>query len=196
MAELRFKFDSLKTVQATAFLLKRAGERGISKGHLIKMLYGADKHQIRRSGLPITGDEPFSMKNGPILSAVLNLLNGAGRNAYWKKHISTAASDAHLVHLLDENIGDDLLSEDEKESLTRAWDIFSKMNWDEVKEFCHNSKNFPEWENPGRSRKAITFERLYEVVGRPQKLVEEIEMMEREEKLFSQLIRNAQTHSN
>lgn len=188
---LRFHFNPEKAAQAAAFLLRRAGKKGISKGHLVKMLYGADKKQIRENGVPLTGDDPFSLKNGPILSNVLDLLDGDKTDKFWSKHISTAAKDTHRVHLLDDSIGSDLLSESEMASLSVAWDVFNDMPWPAVVKFCHDKKKFPEWEDPGTSRIPITFERLYEAVGRPFALSEEIQMMQREEALIDKLLNDA-----
>lgn len=186
MGEPNFVFNSRKTAQAAAFVLKRAGG-SLSKGHLVKILYGADRRQIRRIGVPITCDKPFSMKNGPILSAVLDLLDGDRKDAFWAKHISTATKDTYSVKLLADT-GDDLLSANEKESLAIACDFLAKMSWEDVKAYFHNPKNIGEWEDPGNSRKPISIERLYAEVGRPKKFVEELAMYQREEKLISRLL--------
>jgi hypothetical protein len=100
------------------------------------------------------------MKSGPILSSVLRLLNGEIEDAVWSRHISKGYSDTLLVHLLHDKRGDDLLSGSEKESLTKAWEVFDPMSWAQVKAFGHDPKIFPEWEDPGYSRKPITFESL------------------------------------
>lgn len=186
MGEPKFVFNSRKTAQAAVFVLKRAGG-SLTKGHLVKILYGADRRQIRRIGIPITGDTPFSMKNGPILSAVLDLLDGDKKDAFWSKHISTATKDTYFVKVLVDT-GDDLLSENEKESLAIACDFLAKMSWEDVKAYFHDPKNIGEWENPGNSRKPISIERLYAEVGRPQKFVEELAMYQREEALIEKLL--------
>lgn len=186
MDELRFKFDSKKTAQAAAFLLKRAGG-STSKGHLIKMLYASDRRQIRRTGLPLTGDKPYSMKNGPILSAVLDLLDGDKPDAFWNKHISTATRDSYSIKLLEE-LPSDLLSEDEKQTLSKACDFFAPMSWAEVQEYFHNPKIIGEWENPGNSRKEILFERIYQEVGRGPGFADEVRMMQKEEDVIARLL--------
>jgi hypothetical protein len=62
------------------------------------------------------------------------------------------------------------------------------MTWPQVREFCHNKKNFAEWEDPGRSRKPILMEKIYEEVGRSKEVIEEIQSLRREEALFSRLL--------
>jgi hypothetical protein len=193
MGDLRFKFDARKTTQAAAYLLKLSPTRKTSKGHLVKMLYGADKRQIRKGGIPLTGDEPYSMPNGPVLSTVLRLLNGERPYQYWNHHISKAARDTHLVSLLDEeNIGEDLLSESEKESLRRAWSKLGHLSWPEVQTLFHEKKNFPEWEDPGKSCKRIDFESIYGAVEKTPAVASEMVAHQKEEKLLTSIFGSAQ----
>ena len=192
MGALAFKFDSRKTAQAVAFLLRKSRDGKTSKGFLVKMLYGADKRQIRQTGIPLTGDTPYSMESGPVLSTTLNLLGGERSDVFWEKHISKSPKgDTSRIQLIDESIGDDLLSQSEKESLTKAWEVFGGMTWKQVVAFCHDPKNFPEWEDPGKSRKLITFEKLYSVVDRRPELADEIAMLDREDALIEKLVSDA-----
>lgn len=192
MGALKFKFDTRKTAQAAAYLLKLSPTRKTTKGHLVKMLYGADKRQIRKGGIPLTGDEPYSMPNGPVLSMVLRLLNGERKNQYWNRHISTAPRDTHSVSLLDEKIGDDLLSESEKESLRRAWSILGHLTWPEVQAFFHTKRNFPEWEDPGKSCKKIDFESIYGAVEHSAAVASEMVAQQKEEELLTSIFGSAQ----
>lgn len=73
---IRFQFNSVKTTQAAAFLLERHNG-SMSKGVLIKLLYLADRELLSRRGQPLTGDQPVSMENGPVLSKTYDLTKGA-----------------------------------------------------------------------------------------------------------------------
>lgn len=184
VGELQFKFNPEKAGQATAFLLKRSGGKR-NKGHLVKMLYGSDWSQLRTSGVPITGAHPVSMPQGPVLSEVLDLINGKKRHPFWTKHFSQATQDNFLV-TLKEDAPTDLLTESEKTALEKAHDFFAKKSWDEVKKFCHDF--FKEWENPGSSQKPIDFEQMLLRSGKKsQKFVDELVSIQKEKQHLTQI---------
>ena len=149
------------------------------------MLYAADRRQLRRVGLPITGDSPVSMKRGPVLSATLDFLNGKRTDAFWEKHISKARSDSHLVHLIEEP-SFDLLTENEKESLEMAYDFFSKKTWPEVEDFCH--KKFKEWKDPGNSQNPIDFEDMMLAAGKSSEYVKDLIARQKEKQILADLL--------
>ena len=183
VSTLRFKFDPKKTAQAVAFLLRLSNNKR-TKFFVVKMLYAADRRQMRRAGVPITGAAPVSMEHGPVLSEVLDLLNGVRSDPLWKNHISTASRDTHLIHL-KKDLPDNLLTENEKKSLCIAHEVFSKMTKDEAEEYCH--RNFKEWVAPGKTSKPIDFETIYKEVGRPG-FSEEMQDLQREEAFLLQLL--------
>src|SRR5439155_15696698 len=98
---IRFGFNSIKTTQAAAHLLKRS--KGVmSKGFLIKMLYLADRELLKKRGQPLTGDQPVSMKNGPVLTTTYDLTKGGAieHRAYWEQHITNAPKGHTYVSLI------------------------------------------------------------------------------------------------
>lgn len=70
-----FSFDAEKAVAAVAFLASR-GIPDLTKGKICKLIFLADKHHLVRFGRPVTGDRICAMKDGPVPSGVLNILNG------------------------------------------------------------------------------------------------------------------------
>ncbi len=76
-AMIRFQFGSIKTTQAAAFLRERHNG-GTSKGCLLKILYLTDRELLAKRGQPLTGDQPVSMENGPVLSQTYDLMKGGG----------------------------------------------------------------------------------------------------------------------
>jgi hypothetical protein len=186
MAELKFKFDTHKTAQAVAFLLRHSGGKR-SKGFLVKMLYAADRRQLRRVGAPITGDSAFSLPDGPILSKTLELLCGKVTNAFWSNHFSSAPNGVNTLIRLKMDLPDDLLSENEKDSLARACDYFGNKTWEELKRWFHDPKNCGEWEDPGSSRKPIRVESIFKQIGKSDEFIEEIKSLQKERELVSAL---------
>jgi antitoxin SocA-like protein len=162
MGELRFKFSPEKAGQATAYLLKLSGGKH-GKGQLDKMLYAADWSQLRRFGAPLTGDQPVSMPQGPVLSDVLHLLTGEMNHPFWEKHISKAPKGSQTIHLLAES-PTDLLSDAELETLGKVHATLAHLSWEELKAFCY--KHFTEWKDPKGSQAPIDFETMLLKSGR------------------------------
>jgi len=184
MGELKFQFDPEKAGQALAVLLKRSGGKK-NKGHLVKMLYASDWSQLRRVGVPITGAQPVSMPQGPVLSEVLDLINGKTKHPFWEKHFTNAAQDNFVV-MLKEDAPSDRLTQSEKDTLEKAHDFLEKKSWPQVKDFCHEF--FNEWENPGRSQTPIDFEQMLLKSGkRKQEFVDELVAIQKEKQFLSQI---------
>jgi uncharacterized phage-associated protein len=129
---------------------------------LLKLLYIAERESIRLTGRPITGDSLAAMKQGPVLSNLLNLMKGSDlRSPEWARFIHR---DEYKVRLIEEP-GQGRLSRFEIETLERvAEENRSRDEWALV-EYTHT---FPEWikNNPGDSMKWIPLSDLLEAVGR------------------------------
>jgi hypothetical protein len=110
------RFNEKKTTQAATRFLSLAGGR-MNYMLLIKLLYLLDRRALGQWGRPVTGDDYFSMKYGPVLSEVLDLITdmpdpeGA---SYWAKHVS---DPVHYVVELIVDPGDDELSEAEEKAI-------------------------------------------------------------------------------
>ena len=124
------------------------------------------------------------MDHGPVLSKILDYLDGDVVDFYWSKHISKAKADTHQVKLLAP-VPDDMLSEKEKEALIIAFNFFKDMSWEEVQDYCH--KNFKEWEDPHGTSKPITYELLLKAAKKPATFVEEIQSQQAEKALLKKL---------
>jgi hypothetical protein len=181
--QLRFAFDKRKSAQAAAYILELGGGR-ITKGHLVKMLYAADRRQLRTAGAPITGDWPVSMPCGPVLSRILNLLNGDAQDPYWTKHIGTATKSTYYVHLR-RSAPTDLLTDNELRALRDAYSYFKDFSWDELKAFVH--EKFKEWEDPKGSSVPITYEAMLKASGRSAEHIRELANLQEESALMSEL---------
>ena len=74
---MTFRFDFLKTLQASGVLLQLDANR-MAYIRLLKLLYIADRELLAETGRTLTGDEAVAMKNGPVLSRVYDLIKGVG----------------------------------------------------------------------------------------------------------------------
>jgi uncharacterized phage-associated protein len=143
---VEFRFHPKKAVEAAALLLKLHGKPMKYLG-LLKMLYIADRIALERIEQPITGDDSVSMKYGPVLSGVYDLIKGNEVDdalAIWQKFISRQQQDQNYVELLAQPEIEDLC-EEEEEILQEVYNIFGKIDPFTVAEWTHSLK---EWQDP------------------------------------------------
>lgn len=162
-------FDEVRTAQAAAYLLFRAGGK-LPVIKLVKLLYLAERLSLKKYGEPITGDRLVSMPHGPVLSMTYDLINGAllSEEGGWESWISDRAS--HVVALRDPSKirtpETDLrrLSESDLEVLEEVWTEFG--HWDRWDLVTHmHSGACPEWEDPEGSSRPIPYEVLFRKLG-------------------------------
>jgi hypothetical protein len=116
-------FSELKSTQAAAHLMKRAGGT-MNSMVLIKMLYLSDRLSIFRRGRAITGDNYRSMEFGPVLSKVHDLITeqpSPNDRAIWRKYISERVN--WKVNLIDDP-GEGALSEGERQILDEIFNDY------------------------------------------------------------------------
>ena len=177
---MKYQFDEEKATQASAYLLKKYGGN-LNYMKLIKMLYIANRKSIVECGEPIVPDLFVSMKQGPVLSGLLDKINYACPEttySYWSEFLGVAS--AYTLHL-KKNPGFGKLSR-------RALRILDEVDleWHEKSQFdivkwTHDSDNIPEWTDPGDSSYPICLEKLFSVLGKTQ---EETSFLIREEKEY------------
>ncbi len=140
---MSFHFDPLRAAQATAVLLRKAPGQKNNYTAIIKMLYTADRESIRKTGSPITGDKPYAMVNGPILTHILDLIKDNSRQdeeqrAIWSKYFRTTGFDLDLIS----DPGDSELSDFDIEILEN---IFQEHGGKRYTQLINETHNFPEW---------------------------------------------------
>jgi hypothetical protein len=116
-------FNEIKTTQAAARLLMRAGGT-MNYMVLIKMLYLADRKALRIHARSITGDTYYSMFLGPVLSATYDVATepqDPAESHYWTQFISPPEN--YSVKLIGDP-GDGKLSELEEGILDAAFERF------------------------------------------------------------------------
>jgi len=184
---IRFGFNSIKTTQAAAHLLKRS--KGVmSKGFLIKMLYLTDRELLAKRGQPLTGDQPVSMKNGPVLTRTYDLTKGGAMEyrSYWERYISNAPTGSTDVSLIKES-STDRLSKREIQTLDEIFDRFHDFTWKQLVDYCHK---LPEWKNPGDSSATIDFKDILKALGKSEDEISEIESQATESRVMDLLLKN------
>lgn len=155
---MRFKFNDAKTAQAAACLLGLNGGT-MSYMVLIKLLYLADRQMLLAFGRPITGDKPFSMRHGPVLSHVLDFItHGPKRDPDTEWFTLIGEPHGYDVSLKAATSPTDELSRHELQLLKQTHEKYGaigNMNrWDLI-DLLH--KILPEWKDPGDSASRIEY---------------------------------------
>jgi uncharacterized phage-associated protein len=177
MEAMRLRFNEAKATQAAGCLLRLRGGR-MSYMKLIKLLYLVDREALLRWGRPVTTDRYVSMDRGPVLSAILDLINEGpipGTQGIWSEYISEP--QGHEVALRKEAPTDEL-SRAEEELIAGVFREHGlKSRW-ELVELVHA---LPEWQDPNGSAIPISYADILEAAGKsPQEaaaVVEELESL-------------------
>jgi hypothetical protein len=154
---MKLAFDLEKSMAAVACLLTKSATP-LTVLFLIKMLYAADREALVGWHRTITGDQPVSMDNGPVLSRIYNLMRGqeTGKCAEaWskvfqplEKNSMKLQPDVNVEKLVDH------LSDREIDALNHAYEKVQRVKG-KIGDWAH--KEFPEWEDPKSSSKPIDF---------------------------------------
>jgi hypothetical protein len=170
---INFHFNPKKSAQAAAYLLRLNG--GEMEMYLfIKMLYLADRESLKKWGEPITGDRTVSMKHGPILGRIYDLIKGRmvySVNFPWTEFISNVDEESNRV-FLTKDPGTDELSKSEMKILQELHSKFKNFTFGKMREFCHSLK---EYEDVGGSSKDLPAEKILKAVGKSDSEITEIE---------------------
>ncbi len=180
-------FNIKKATQALCILLIKEGGR-MNYMKAIKELYIADREALGQWGNTITGDSHVSMKHGPVLSNILDLINNGGDpkiSPYWKQHIS-APENYKISVLSGGNCESDELSQREIKLLGIIQERFAEQDEWKMVDYCH--QNLKEWEDPSGSSLPITPEKILKALGKSEneinQIIEKIETVDHAKKLL------------
>ncbi len=152
-------FNEKKATQVAAKFLASAGQR-LPYMSLLKLMYITDREALRRWGTPVTNDRYVSMKLGPVLSGVYDLLVVPRESpTYWDRHISSP--EKYEVFLLGDP-GDDQLSPAEEDLLTEIFATYGHQSQWQLSDLTHE---FQEWVDPEGSSSPIEVKDILSAVG-------------------------------
>jgi uncharacterized phage-associated protein len=162
----------MKTTQAAARFLKLGGGR-MNYMKLIKLLYLADRGAFLSWGRPISGDKYFSMKLGPILSEVHDLITEVpypAEESIWSQHISPPSN--YDVELRADP-GSTELSKGEERLIDEIFAVYGHYKPFDLVELLH--KTLPEWKEIKEGRIPLEYREILQAGGIPPEDIEEIE---------------------
>ncbi len=157
-------FNVRKAAQVVAFFAREEGG-SINVLKLSKLVYLADRTNMRLHDFPISSDKLVSMDHGPVNSITLNYVNGfAGGREGWEEFVTDRAN--YRVGLTRAVTDDQLdeLSAAELATLKAVWQQFGAMDQYAIRDWTHI--NCKEWEDPDGSSTPIPYERVFKFLGK------------------------------
>jgi uncharacterized phage-associated protein len=166
------QFNERKATQLAAAFIERSGG-SLNHMKLIKLMYLADRTALLSWERPITGDDYFSLKHGPILSTTLSMIsdehNPSSEN-FWFDYIKKQGD--YEVSLVKPCPPTDL-SVAEVAVIDEVFSQYGHYDkWDLVK---HLHEVLPEWNDPGPSSFPIYIRDILEGEGRSSQEIARVE---------------------
>jgi uncharacterized phage-associated protein len=178
-----FRFNARKATEVASLLIQsEGGKMNVMK--LVKMVYLLDRLSIARRGIPVVGGVYYSMRNGPVTSELLDVIN-AGRLAdesdcSWEQFISTRTG--HEVGLVDQ-APVEFVSESEIQLIAEIYKEHGQKDQWQIRDWCH--QNCGEWTPLQAGREKIQVEDIAVNVGKSEAEVKRISEEATESNLLS-----------
>lgn len=179
-----------KLIQITGYILKKY-DGILNYTKLIKILYLADRKSFSECGTSITGDVYVSMKDGPVLCGLYNLIKNRYPDKsiqyYWNSKFQTDRYDLHCAGVY---IPTGKLSDFDMETLDSIDSEFHNYSYSQMIDYVHDKKNCPEWKNTSSSIPLSKSEILKNIGFSDEDIVsiiEEDNLYEEEDKILESL---------
>lgn len=142
---LRYQFDIEKVLEIISFFLSKNSNK-INYTKLTKLLYIADKRFLEKWDYTITGDYYCSMKEGPVLSRIYDLIKNRGAENYQKLWNSCFViyEKFFLTFVEPLPFRPNKLSKAEIDVLSIVDEEFKDYSEFEMCDYTHDDKLFPE----------------------------------------------------
>lgn len=160
------KYNEEKAIAAVSRFLKLSGGQ-CDKYWLNKLMYYIERQSLILSGQPMFFDALFSVKFGPLVSAINDGIDSASYpiDSVWHSHISLYNNKVKLLKEADYSE----LSPFEEELIEQVYKKFADWDFDRLYNFFHK---LPENKNTN-SRQCIEYEEILRNQGCSQEEIEE-----------------------
>lgn len=166
---MNFTFNPAKATEVACGFIEKEGQT-INIMKLIKLVYLLDRLSIQRRGIPVVGGAYFSMRNGPVISELLDLINAGAlwgmSTSDWQRLISDRQN--HEVTLVQKPEYRHL-ADAELELIDEIYRQFGTMNQWQLRDWCH--EHCAEWTPLEMEHARIPVERLAEAVGKTEEQI-------------------------
>lgn len=171
-----------KLIQVVGYVLKKYDNHKENFTKIIKLLYLADRKSLEESGYSITEDSYVSMKNGPVLSGLYDLIKNRYKDKavqyYWNSKFATENYDLLQICSF---ISTGELSKSDMDILDSVDKRFHSVPYQRMIDFVHDPRNCPEWKDTQSS----IFLSESEILSHLGFSKEEIEYLEDEKKSYA-----------
>lgn len=155
---MNFRFNLGKATEAACLFLQRGGGR-MNVMKLVKLVYLLDRLSLDRRSIPVVGGDYLSMRNGPVTSELLDLIN-AGRlvgenDTRWECCVSDRQNHDVQLEQMPER---EHLADAEVALLEEVWTEHGAKDQWELVEWCHG--HCAEWTPVTRGCAPIAVERI------------------------------------
>jgi uncharacterized phage-associated protein len=133
---IQFQFDREKAIQAISFILAELSST--TKIPVLKLLFLADVDHLKKHGRPISGDHPYAMRLGPVLSDTYDLICHRHGNSKTQEMFDKCISVRGQNVSLKKSAGSDCLSETDKQSLRSILKKFGSWSARQLSDYTHN----------------------------------------------------------
>jgi uncharacterized phage-associated protein len=135
---MNFRFNLSKATEAACLFLERdSGQKNIMK--LVKLMYLLDRLSLDRRHAPVSGGDYLSMRNGPVTSEMLDLINAGRLNGdsdrRWQECVSNRTN--HEVNL-EKMPAREHLSDAEVSLLDEIWASHGDKDQWQLADWCHH----------------------------------------------------------
>ncbi|RYD77335.1 MAG: DUF4065 domain-containing protein [Verrucomicrobiaceae bacterium] len=161
-------YDPRKAAQVIAYLILRSGGRSLNVLKAVKLVYLTDRESVRRFGFPVLDERRCSMPHGPVNSTTYSFINGEYNveGTGWADFLRD--KENHNLAIADASISDqdlDELSDADIACMDTVWEQFGHMNQWELRDWTHDPRNVPEWEEPNGGSIEIPLQRMLSALG-------------------------------
>jgi uncharacterized phage-associated protein len=158
-------YNVRKAAQVVAFLVREQGDPA-DRIKTVKLIYLADRRFLELYDLPILNDDFCSMEHGPVDSMTYNLIKGSGApkaRKTWESYVRTRQNAMKLAYAFSDEDFDEL-SPAETTVLKEVVSKFKHLKPFQLVKYVHD--NCSEWENVGKTSKYLSYERVFNALGK------------------------------
>ena len=134
-------FNEQNATAMALFFILSTKQYEIEHLKLMKLLYLTEREHLDKFGLFISDDTLISMKFGPALHNVKEIIAGRQQTEIWNQFISKKCGDNSDKLLLEDDSVTfkdlNILSGDALQALSNVWNRFGDMDSDELVEYTH-----------------------------------------------------------
>lgn len=161
-------YEPRKAAQLIAYLILKSGGQPLNVLKVVKLVYLVDRESLRNFGFPILDEKRCSMPHGPVNSMTYGHINGDYdlEECGWASFLEDR--EHHNIALARPEISvDDLdeLSDADLQCADAVWERFGYMTPWQLRDWTHNPRNIPEWEDPNGGSTVIPLQRILHAVG-------------------------------